>query len=82
MCRQIWVRLPFCLCFNADSTSNCRFKAGLGAAELFLFLKGAVNQKRLKNTAQEDATMAWHHLHKYAFLAHLHLKLEQTNLQY
>ncbi len=39
------------LCFTAKGTSDNHFLAYWGAANFFEVLKGAVNLKRLKNTA-------------------------------
>jgi hypothetical protein len=36
--------------FTTKGAPNCHFSQGKGAAKFFSVLKGAVNQKRLKNT--------------------------------
>jgi hypothetical protein len=49
-CRQIW---SYCLCIEVllhKVQPNCHFYPIRGAAKVFKGLKGAANQKRLKNT--------------------------------
>jgi len=44
--------LPF-ECFTTWGATNCHVLPGKGAAKYFLVPKGAMNQKRLKNTGLE-----------------------------
>jgi hypothetical protein len=51
-CRQMFNLLPY-ECFTTWGATNCHFLPGKGAAKYFLIPKGAMNQKRLKNTGLE-----------------------------
>jgi hypothetical protein len=48
-CRQMFNLLIF-MCFTTWGATYCHFLPGKGAAKYFLVPKGAVSQKRLKNT--------------------------------
>jgi len=50
-CRQILNLLPFLVLFTSKVAPHCHFSQGEGAAKFFSVLQGAVNQKKLKNTA-------------------------------
>jgi len=52
-CRQILNLLPFLVFLTTKGALNCHFSQSKGAAKFFSVLQGAVNQKRLKNTALE-----------------------------